>query len=239
MASWLQRPPTSMASTTGLQRCMEDFGARAFLARLASWIFFPLLFEPQKSLSLGLLLRPSGLPCRGVHSPEGKRDTKVVSMASGMPSEGGSPLAMTSLLRTSCRWTLSMFHSMNRVFVVTRAPASWQTLATIFSSRNIPAWAQAERWSPKGSTMRRHRQRRAERGNAGRRRLKSRITHTSIRPAAMHRAIKKGCYHNDVDNQNLPSIIPACSTAKIPPYLFNDGMPAVREALDAFIAELE
>ena len=87
---------------------------------------------------------------------------------------------MTSILRSSCRWMLSMFKSMSRVFVVTRAPASRQTLAAAFSSgtprgRSTPAWAQAEPWSPKGSRMRRHRQRRADRGNARRRRLKSRI----------------------------------------------------------------
>ena len=101
-------------------------------------------------------------------------------MASWTPPQGGSPLAMTSILRSSCRWMLSMFKSMSRVLVVTRAHASRQTLAAAFSSRtprdrNTPAWAQAERWSPKGSRMRRHRQRRADRGNARRRRLKSRI----------------------------------------------------------------
>ena len=73
-----------------------------------------------------------------------------------------------------------MFKSMSRVLVVTRVPASRQTLAAAFSSgtprdRSTPAWAQAERWSPKGSRMRRHRQRRADRGKARRRRLKSRI----------------------------------------------------------------
>ena len=101
-------------------------------------------------------------------------------MASWTPPQRGSPLAMTSILRSSCRWMLSMFKSMSRVFVVTRAPASRQTLAAAFSSgtprgRSTPAWAQAERWSPKGSRVRRHRQRRADRGNARRRRLKSEL----------------------------------------------------------------
>ena len=104
----------------------------------------------------------------------------MVSMASWTPPQRGSPLAMTSILRSSCRWMLSMFKSMSRVLVVTRAPASRQTRAAAFSSgtprdRSTPAWAQAERWSPKGSRMRRHRPRRADRGKARRRRLKSRI----------------------------------------------------------------
>ena len=78
---------------------------------------------------------------------------------------------MASIRRSSCRWLLSMFKAMSRVFVVTRAPASRQTLAAVFSSgtprgRRTPAWAQTERWSPKGSRMRRHRQLRADKGNA-------------------------------------------------------------------------
>ena len=165
VASWLQRPPTSMASTTSLQRRVwRSSGHVRSFARLASWTAAP-AWRP--ALLRGSLARVKG-------------DTKVVSMASWTPPHRGSPLAMTSILRSSCRWRLSTFKSMSRVLVVTRAPASRQTLAAAFSSgtprdRSTPAWAQAERWSPKGSRMRRHRQRRADRGKARRRRLKSRI----------------------------------------------------------------
>ena len=106
-------------------------------ARLASWTAAPAQ-QPA-------LLRSSLAPVKG--------DTNVVSMASGAPPQKGSPLAITSILRSSCRWMLSMFKSMSRVFEVTRAPASRQTLAAVFSSgtprgRSTPAWAQGERWSP-------------------------------------------------------------------------------------------
>ena len=69
----------------------------------------------------------------------------MVSMASWTPPQRGSPLAMTSILRSFCRCMLSMFKSMNRVLVVTRAPASRQTLAAFSSPRDrrTPAWAQA------------------------------------------------------------------------------------------------
>ena len=76
-----------------------------------------------------------------------------------------TPAAMTSILRSSCRWMLSMFKSTSRVFVVTRAPASQQTLAAAFSSGSFRGRSSpAERWSPKGSRVRRHRQRRADSG---------------------------------------------------------------------------
>ena len=44
----------------------------------------------------------------------------------------------------------------------------------LFPMTSIP-WADAKRRSPKGSRMRRHRQRQADSGNATRRRLKSRV----------------------------------------------------------------
>ena len=44
----------------------------------------------------------------------------VAGAVFGEPQRG-SPLAMTSILRSSCRWMLSMFKSMSRVLVVTRA----------------------------------------------------------------------------------------------------------------------
>ena len=104
----------------------------------------------------GLLLRHTGLLCSGVHWPE-------LEVTPTWCHQRGSPLAMISILRSSCRWMLSMFKFMSRVFVVTRAgndvvtraPASRQTLAAFLSGtprdRSTPAWAQAERWSVKGS----------------------------------------------------------------------------------------
>ena len=87
------------------------------------------------------------------------------------PPHNGSPLAITSILLSSCR--------LRRVLVVTLAPASRQTLAAALSKRiprprKTPAWAHAARWSPNGSKMRRHRQMRADRGSGRRRRRRSR-----------------------------------------------------------------
>ena len=108
-------------------------------------------------------------------------DTKVVSTASCAPPppHNGSPLAITSILLSSCRSMCSRLRSLSRVLLVTRAPASRQTRAAARSKgtplpRKTPAWAHAARWSPSGSRMRRHRQTRADRGNGRRRRLRSR-----------------------------------------------------------------
>ena len=91
----------------------------------------------------------------------------------------GSPLAITSILLSSCRLMWSRLRSLRRVLVVTLAPASRQTLAAALSKgiprpRKTPAWAHAARWSPNGSKMRRHRQMRADRGSGRRRRRRSR-----------------------------------------------------------------
>ena len=72
------------ARTTSLQRCV-------WRTRV-SHVWHP-----------GLLLR-HGLLCCGVHWPQVKGDTKVVSMASWTPPQRGSPLAMTSILWSFCRW---------------------------------------------------------------------------------------------------------------------------------------
>ena len=101
-----------------------------------------------------------------------------MSTASCAPPHNGSPLAITSILLSSCRAMCSKLRSLSRVLVVTLAPASRQTLAAARSKgtprpRKTPAWAHAARWSPNGSRMRRHRQTRADRGNGRRRRLRS------------------------------------------------------------------
>lgn len=54
--------------------------------------------------------------------------------ASWDPFHKSKPLAITSILRSSQRWTELMFGSDRRVCIVTRAPASLQTLAAAFSS---------------------------------------------------------------------------------------------------------
>ena len=110
---------------------------------------------------------------------EVKGDTQVVSTASCAPAHHGSPLAITSILLSSCRLMWSRLRSLRRVLVVTLAPASRQTLAAALAKgmprpRKTPAWAHASRWSPSGSRMRQHRQMRADRGNGRRRRRRNR-----------------------------------------------------------------
>ena len=53
----------------------------------------------------------------------------MVSTASCAPPHNGSPLAITSILLSSCRAMCSKLRSLSRVLVVTLAPASRQTLA--------------------------------------------------------------------------------------------------------------
>ena len=86
-------------------------------------------------------------------------DTMVVSTASWAPFHKGSPLAMTSMRRSSKRETATL-RSRTRVFVVTRAPASRHTRAAARSSgqprlRSAPDREHAARWSPRGSRGRR------------------------------------------------------------------------------------
>ena len=71
-----------------------------------------------------------------------------------VPPHNRNPLAITSILLSSCRLMWSRVRSLRRVLVVTLAPASRQTLAAALSKgiprpRETPAWAHAARWSPK------------------------------------------------------------------------------------------
>ena len=133
-------------------------------------------------VAAGIQAAPAYLPFRRRGCPSRVRgETSVVSTASWHPPKSGKPLAMTSIRRSSKRWTLGMFKSATLVLVVTRAPASRQIRAAARSSgppqlRRSPDCAQAERWSPKGSRVRRHRQERADngKGRRGRRRSKRR-----------------------------------------------------------------
>lgn len=164
VASGLHRPPVSRARTTSLHRLeRRSSGYVRSLDLRASWSAAPAYW-------------PARL--RG-WLDEVKGDTKVVSTASCAPPHKGSPLAITSILLSSCRLMWSRLRSLRRVLVVTLAPASRQTLAAALSKgiprpRKTPAWAHAARWSPNGSKMRRHRQMRADRGSGRRRRRRSR-----------------------------------------------------------------
>ena len=95
------------------------------------------------------------------------------------PTPRGKPFAMTSMRRSSMCWTCWTLRSASRVWVVTRAPASRHTLAAARSSgpprlRSTPGWAQAARWSPRESKVRRHRQVRANSGRGSRSRRRRR-----------------------------------------------------------------
>jgi len=106
-------------------------------------------------LCVGLLLHTASPLLRGCASLV-RGETNVVSMASCEPCQGGSPLAMTSMVRSSMRWTAGKLRWASRVCIVTRAPASRQTRAAACSRGTprllkTPVRAQAERWSPRGS----------------------------------------------------------------------------------------
>ena len=60
-------------------------------------------------------------------------DTKVVSTASWLPPHIGSPLAMTSIRRSSTLDRFWMLRSASRVLVVTLAPPSLQMRAAALS----------------------------------------------------------------------------------------------------------
>ena len=51
-------------------------------------------------------------------------ETRVVSIASWEPCQSGSPFAVTSMVRSSTRWTAGMLKLASRACIVTRAPAS-------------------------------------------------------------------------------------------------------------------
>ena len=155
-ASSLQRPPTSIPRTTKQHReFRRSSGQARSLALRASW-----------SVQRG--------------SPARVSDTKAVSTANWATPQSAKPLAMTSMRRSSMWWTCWTLRSASRVWVVTRAPASRHTLAAARSSglprlRSAPDWAQAARWSPRESKVRRHRQVRANSGRGSRSRRRSRI----------------------------------------------------------------
>ena len=109
VASGLHRPPVSMARTTSLHLLeRRSSGYVRSLALRASWSAAPAYW-------------PARL--RG-WLEEVKGDTRVVSTASCAPPHNGSPLAITSILLSSCRLMWSRLRSLRRVLVVTLAPAS-------------------------------------------------------------------------------------------------------------------
>ena len=165
VASVLQRPPTSIANTTKRHLpAPTNSGYVRSLLRRAVWRAAPAYWPPRRR------------GCASLVSGE----TRVVSTASWAPCHIGSPFAMTSMVRSSKCCTAGMLRLLSLVCMVTRAPASWHTLAAACSSgtpllRSTPARAQAARWSPSGSRLRRHRQARSVRGNGSRRRRSSRM----------------------------------------------------------------
>ena len=134
-AAWgLQRPPTSMPSTTNRQRRPEaSSGYARALARSAT----------RKAAPAVRPLSRRGMPAavRG--------DTRVVSTASCTPPHKGRPLAMTSMRLSSWRKRTTL-RSRTRACIATVAPASRHTLAAARSSgppreRSTPDRGQAAR----------------------------------------------------------------------------------------------
>ena len=102
VASGLHRPPVSRARTTSLHRLeRSSSGYVRSLDLRASWSAAPAYW-------------PARL--RG-WLEEVKGDTRVVSTASCAPPHNGSPLAITSILLSSCRWMWSRLRSLRRVLV--------------------------------------------------------------------------------------------------------------------------
>ena len=99
-------------------------------------------------------------------------------LRAGSAPHRGNPFAMTLIFLSSWRSMCSRLRSTKRVFVVTRAPASRHMRPAARSKgpprarRNSPDCAQAARWSPRESKVRRHRQKRADKGSGRRKRLK-------------------------------------------------------------------
>ena len=111
VASGLHRPLVSRARTTSLHRLeRRSSGYVRSLDLRASWSAAPAYWPARL---LGWL-------------DEVKGDTKVVSTASCAPPHSGRPLAMTSILLSSCRLMWSRLRSLRRVLVVTLAPAPRQ-----------------------------------------------------------------------------------------------------------------
>ena len=94
--------------------------------------------------------------------------TRVVSMASCAPRNRGKP-STTSSLRSSTLLNTGKSRSRTKTFVLTLPPASRQIRAATFSSGNprrpnTPATGHADRWWPRQSRRRPHRQDRTVRG---------------------------------------------------------------------------
>ena len=106
VASGLHRPPVSRARTTSLHR----------LERRSSGHVRSL--DLRASCSAAPAYWPARL--RG-WLDEVKGDTKVVSTASCAPPHNRSPLAITSILLSSCRLMWSRFRSLRQMLVVTLA----------------------------------------------------------------------------------------------------------------------
>ena len=160
--SSLHLPPTSSPKTISLQRRLRSSsGYVCSFLRRASRRAVPAKVPP---CCLGTPSRVSG-------------ETTVVSTASWFPPRSGNPFAITSILLSSWRSMCSKLRSTKRVFVVTRAPASLHMRAAARSkgaprAHKSPDCAQAARWSPRESEVRRRRQKRADKGSGRRRRLK-------------------------------------------------------------------
>ena len=114
VASGLQRPPASMARTTS--RHLLDPTSSGYVRSLfcrAVCKAAPAYWPPRR--------RGCAAPARG--------ETRVVSMANWEPCHNRSPVAMTSMVRSSALAT--------RVCMVTRAPAS-RIMPHVFGVRTVP-----------------------------------------------------------------------------------------------------
>ena len=144
-ASVLHLPPSSMATTTSLAR--------------------PPPTSSGYVLSLALLAMRSAVPAvvcwwRRGSAWDVSGETKVVSMANWYPFHKESPLAMTSIRRSSVR-ELWAFKSRSRTLVQTDASVSRQMRAIARSiatplDRRAPERGHAARWSRNGSSERWH-----------------------------------------------------------------------------------
>ena len=163
--SGLHRPPTSKAKTTN--RARRDPPASSGYMR-----------------SLRRRARAAATPsvsaAPGMGSPFLRNgETRVTSMASWTPFQRGRLFATTSRRRPSLGGE-GRFRSRTKTFVATRAPASRQIRAVAASGgnprrTNTPDVEHAVRWSPRGSSKRRQRQRN-DVGGRGKRSLRRRRT---------------------------------------------------------------
>ena len=160
LASVDHLPPTSQPSTTNLARPMSPASSGYVLSlRLRACSNAAPLVEAHCLLVV---------PSRRIG------ETIVVSMANCAPLNRGRPSTTTSKRRLSTRRSISC----TLTFMVTRPPASRQTLAAALSRANprrpkTPATEQAARWWPRESSGRPHRQMDDDKGRGCQRRLRS------------------------------------------------------------------